>query len=38
MRRLYFSPDLELLYIYAEENFLDSDQITPGIVDGDDDY
>lgn len=38
MKHRYLVPELELLYIYVEENFLDSEQITPGIVDGDDDY
>ena len=37
MERRYCAPALELLYIYMEENIL-SDQISPGIVEGDDDY
>ena len=38
MKRQYEQPALELLYFLMEESFLQSDQIEPGIVEGDDDY
>ena len=37
MKRQYEAPVQELLFVFIEENIL-SDQINPGIVEGDDDY
>lgn len=37
MKRQYKQPALEILYILMEDSIL-SDQIQPGIVDGDDEY